>query len=110
MGDNPDGIIHDVLYPLIGKKRLKQLVEEDQKTGPYHRSVQTKISGSWTHHYHPLLLLMLNVLHFRSNNTRHQPLIKALDVIAAYFEESDPFFPKEQNVPLDDVIQKQWQG
>lgn len=110
MWDNPDGIIRDVLYPLIGKKRLKQLVEEAQKTGPYRRSVQTRISGSWTHHYRPLLPLMLNVLHFRSNNTRHQPLIKAIDVIAAYLEESDPFFPKEQEVPLDDVIQKQWQG
>ncbi|MCB8972602.1 MAG: Tn3 family transposase [Ardenticatenaceae bacterium] len=110
MWDNPDGIIRDVLYPIIGKKRLKQLVKEAQKTGPYRRSVQTRISGSWTHHYRPLLPLMLNVLHFRSNNTRHQPLIKALDVIAAYLEESDPFFPKEQDVPLDDVIQKQWQG
>jgi len=110
MWDNPDGIIRDVLYPLIGQKRLKQLVEEAQRTGPYRRSVQTRISGSWTHHYRPLLPLMLNVLHFRSNNTRHQPLIKALEVIAAHLEESDAFFPKEQDVPLDDVIQKQWQG
>jgi hypothetical protein len=26
MWDNPDGIIRDVLYPLIGQKRFKQLV------------------------------------------------------------------------------------
>ena len=67
-------------------------------------------SGSWTHHYRPLLPLLLNVLHFRSNNTQHQPLIEALELIAAYLDEIDPYFPKEEEVPLDDVIQKQWQG
>jgi hypothetical protein len=55
MWDNPEGIIRDVLYPLIGKKRLKQLVEEAQQKGTYRRTVQTRISGSWTHHYRPLL-------------------------------------------------------
>lgn len=54
--------------------------------------------------------MLLNVLHFRSNNTQHQPLIKALELIAAYLDETDPYFPKEEDVPLDDVIQKQWQG
>jgi hypothetical protein len=110
MWDNPEGIIRDVLYPLIGKKRLKQLVEEAQQKATYRRSVETRISGSWTHHYRPLLPLLLNVLHFLSNNTLHQPLIKALELIAAYLDEIDPYFPKEEGVPLDDVIQKQWQG
>jgi TnpA family transposase len=110
MWDNPEGIIRDVLYPLIGKERLKQLVEESKHKGVYRRSLQTRISGSWTHHYRPLLPLLLNVLHFRSNNAQHQPLIEALDLIAAYIDESDPYYPKEQVVPLDDVIQKQWQS
>ncbi len=109
MWDNPDGIIRDVLYPLIGKERLQQLVEESKQKGNYYRSVQTRISGSWTHHYRPLLPLLLDVLPFRSNNVQHRPLISALDLITAYIDESDPYYPVEEDVPLDDVIQKQWQ-
>jgi hypothetical protein len=30
--------------------------------------------------------------------------------VGAYLEEKDPFYPKEEVVPMDDVIQKQWQS
>ncbi len=52
---------------------------------------------------------LLEVLTFRSNNEQYKPLIEALEVVAAYLEEKDPFYPPEQEVPMDDVIQKQWQ-
>jgi hypothetical protein len=39
MWDNPDGIIRDVLFPLIGEDRLYQLVEEAKRTGNYYQSV-----------------------------------------------------------------------
>lgn len=108
--DNPDGIIRDVLYPLIGEHRLKQLVQEAQQTGTYHRSVQTRVSGSYTHHYRPILPTLVEVLEFRSNNQHHQPLIDALYLITAYMEEAAPFFPEDEEVPIEDVVQKQWQG
>lgn len=108
MWDNPEGIIQDVLFPLIGKERLQQLVEESKQTGSYYRSVQTRISGSWTHHYRPLLPLLLNILQFRSNNAQHQALLKGLNLIADYTGEVDPYYPLEETVPLEGVIQKQW--
>ena len=33
MWDNPDGIIHEVLYPLVGKERLRSLVQEAKTKG-----------------------------------------------------------------------------
>lgn len=109
MQAHPDGVIKDVLYPIVGTERLDALVEEARQQGPYHQSVQTKISGSYTHHYRQILPPLLSVLTFRSNNEQHKPLIEALDIVAAYLEVKEAFYPLEQEVPLDDVIQKQWQ-
>ncbi len=49
---------------------------------------------------------LLAVLTFRSNNEQYKPLIEALAVVAAYLDEKDPFYPREEVVPMDDVIQK----
>jgi hypothetical protein len=61
-----------------------------------------------THHYRQILPELLEVLDFRSNNNRYKPLIDALSLISAYLEESDPYYPVEEDVPLDGVIQQQW--
>lgn len=108
MWANPDGIIRDVLYPVVGQTRLHALVEEAKSKGDYRASVQTRISGSYTHHYRQILPLLLAVLTFRSNNDQYQPLINALGVVADHLEESDPFYAENIAVPMDDVIQKQW--
>lgn len=108
MWENPDGIIRETLYPVVGKERLRSLVHEAKHQGTYHHSIQTRINGSYTHHYRQMLPPLLEVLTFRSNNEQYQPLIKALDVVAAYLQEEDAFYPLEEKVPLEDVIQKQW--
>ena len=110
MWDNPDGIIRDVLFPLIGEERLQQLVEESKRSGNYYQSVQTRISGSYTYHYRQVLPDLLDVLQFRSNNEQYQPLIDALSVIIAYLDESDPYYPVDEKIPFEGVIQKQWQS
>lgn len=110
MWDNPDGIIREILYPLVGQERLRSLVHEAKNNGNYRHSIQTRISGSYTHHYRPILPSLLKVLTFRSNNEQYKPLIKAIEVVAAYLEEKDPFYPKEQEIVMDDVIRKQWQS
>lgn len=110
MHDHPDGIIKDVLYPIVGEKRLEALVDEAQKQGPYQQLVQTHISSSYTHHYRQMLPLLLRVLIFRSNNDQYKPLIEALAIVAAYLEEKDVYYPQDQTVPIEDVIQKQWQN
>jgi TnpA family transposase len=53
---------------------------------------------------------LLEVLTFRSNNEQYKPLIEALAIVAAYLEEKDAYYPQDQEVPIADVIQKQWQS
>jgi hypothetical protein len=110
MWDNPDGVIREVLYPVVGRERLRALVEEAKNKGTYRQSVQLRISGSYTHHYRQILPPLLAVLTFRSNNEQYQPLIEALAIVTAYLEEQNPFYPEDQAVPMEDVIQKQWQN
>lgn len=108
MWDNPDGIIREILYPIIGKERLHSLVQEAKHQGTYQQSVQTRISGSYTHHYRQMLPPLLEVLTFRSNNNQYQPLIKALEIVSGHLQDEDAFYPLGETIPLDDVIQKQW--
>ncbi len=110
MWNHPTGVIEDVLYPIVGKDRLEALVEEAKHQGPYRQSVQTQISGSYTHHYRQMLPLLLEVLSFHSNNEQYKPLIEAMEIVTAYLTEKDAYYPKDQEVPIDDVIQKQWQN
>ncbi len=110
MWAKPDGIIRQVLYPLVGEERLRSLVQEAKTNGTYHRSVQTQVSASYTYHYRQMLPPLLEVLTFRSNNEQYKPLLEALAVVAAYLQEQDAFYPVDQVVPMDDVIQKQWQS
>lgn len=109
MWNNPAGVIEAVLYPIVGKDRLEALVEEARHQGPYHQSIQTQISGSYTHHYRQILPYLLEVLSFQSNNKQYKPLIEALAIVTAYLTENDAYYPEDEEVPIEDVIQKQWQ-
>jgi len=101
----PDGIIKEVLYPIVGEARLKALVEEAKQTGSFRRAVQTRIGSSYSHHYRRILPPLLEVLEFRSNNARHRPLIDALGVVKLYLEdEHRTFYPMDALVPMQDVI------
>lgn len=109
MLENPDGIISEVLYPVIGEARLRALVEEAKNTGVYQQSVQIRVTASYSYHYRQILPPLLEVLRFRSNNEQYQPLLDALTLIKQYMPRKSAYYPKKLNLPLDDVIPKQWQ-
>ncbi len=108
MLENPDGIIRDVLYPVIGEARLQALVEEAKNSGVYQQSVQVRITASYSHHYRQILPPLLDVLRFRSNNEQYRPLIDALKIVEKYMPRKSAYYPKKIIVPLIDVIPKQW--
>ena len=109
MLDNPDGIIREVLYPVIGETRLQALVEESKNKGEYYKSVQMKVTASYSYHYRQILPPLLKVLRFRSNNDQHKPLIDALKIVEKYLSRTGSYYPKRALIPLEGVIQKQWQ-
>lgn len=50
--DHPDGVVREVLYPVVGEKTLQDLVREYKASGPgYDLQVQTRLRASYGAHY-----------------------------------------------------------
>lgn len=106
--DKPDGIIKNVVYPVVSQEVLKELVAEFKAMGfDFAREVQTTMRSSYAHHYRRMLIGVLDTLAFQSNNTMHRPVIKALDIIKANRESLEHYYSAD-DVPLDGVISKKW--
>lgn len=93
----PDGIIKDVLYPIVSEQTLKDLVKEFKSTGPaYREKIHTIIRASYGSHYRRMIPEILGILQFQSNNDVHQPVIKALELIKKYAQTGSHYFPRQK--------------
>lgn len=108
---NPDGVIKDVLYPLVGEQTLLDLVKEYKATGPaYQRQVHTVMRASYGHHYRRMLPHLLDTLDFRSNNVLHRPVIDAISFLKAHRSSRQRYFSLNDGVPIEGVIRSGWQS
>ncbi len=106
----PEGIIRDVLFPLVGEETLQALVKEYHAKGPaYRRHVHTLLRSSYSHHYRRMLPLILDALTFRSNNAAHQPVIQALVWLKAHRHDHPQFIACDE-IPIDGVVRPQLQA
>jgi len=107
--ENPEGIVCEVVYPVVGEQTLRNLVKEWKATGPtYRTTLRTVIRNSYKGHYRRMVPEVLNLLSFRSNNERHRPVINALDLVKRYAETKLQYFPPEEDIPLDGVVRGLW--
>jgi len=103
--NNPDGIIKEVLYPIISEKTLKALVKEFKTTGTHYQvKVYTVMRASYSNHYRSMVPELLNILQFKSNNDVHKPVIKALELIKKYNPITTRYFSNDMEMPIDGVI------
>ena len=107
--DQPDGVVKEVLYPVVGLETLQDLVKEFKVSGPaYQQVVHTVIRASYSNHYRRLLPPLLDALEFRSNNTLHRPVMEALQLLKAYRDSRQQYFATEDPVPIEGVIKSKW--
>jgi hypothetical protein len=105
----PDGVIKDVLYPVVGLETLNDLVKEFKASGPaFHRVLHTVIRASYSNHYRRMLPPLLEALEFRSNNAAHRPVIEALDLLKRHRGSRQQYFTAADQMPLDGVIRTKW--
>jgi len=72
----PDGVVREVVFPLVGEQTLRDLVKEWKATGPTYRvTLRTVIRNSYQGHYRRMVPKLLAALEFRSNNDRHRPVM-----------------------------------
>ena len=102
---NPDGIIKDVVYPVITEKTLKSIVQEGQADGrAYKKQVHALMRSSYQGHYRRMLAPILKVLDFHSNNTFNQPVIDALQIIKINLESKSVYYSLDEDIPIQGVI------
>lgn len=107
--DQPDGIVREVVFPVVGEQTLRNLVKEWKSTGPsYRTTLRTVIRNSYKGHYRRMVPQILEALEFRSNNRAHCPVIQALELLKRYADRPARTFPAAEDVPLDGIIAGLW--
>ncbi|MBV8606077.1 MAG: Tn3 family transposase, partial [Singulisphaera sp.] len=107
--DHPDGIVREVVFPVVGEQTLRDLVQEAKATGPTYRiTLRTVIRNSYKGHYRRMVPQILKALDFRSNNRRHRPVIRALDLLKRYADTRLHTYPADEDVPIDGVARGLW--
>jgi TnpA family transposase len=105
----PDGVVREVVYPVVPEPTFRELVKEWRASGPtYRRHLYRVIRNSYRLHYRRMVPRLLDTLEFRSNNDRHQPLITALALLKKYVGSHLRAYPLDEQVPLDGVVRSQW--
>ena len=102
----PDGVIKEVVYPVVSQRTLEELVAEFKTMGfDFEREVQESMRSSYGHHYRRMLIPVLDAVRFKSNNTVHRPVMEALEVLQANRGSNRQYYEAEE-VPLDGVISR----
>jgi hypothetical protein len=107
--DHPEGVVKEVLYPVVSEQTLSNLVKEYRAHGPtYRRYVYTILRASYSGHYRRMLPPLLDALEFRANTAAHRPIIAALALIKAHRDSRKQHFMVDGTVPIDGVIPPHW--
>jgi TnpA family transposase len=107
--ENPDGVVRDVVFPVVDEQTLRDLVREAKATGPaYRTTLRTVIRNSYKGHYRRMVPQILQHLEFRSNNEHHRPVLQAIDLLKRYADSKLQAFPAEETVPVDDIVRGLW--
>lgn len=104
----PDGLVRDVVFPVVDERTLSNVVREAKATGAaYQVQVQLKMRASYVGYYRQIIPAVLGSLEFRSNNAIHRPIIRALNLMQSYAGSAKRFYDEEEDVPLE-VIPSGW--
>jgi TnpA family transposase len=107
--EQPEGVIKEVLYPVVGLQTLEDLVKEFKASGKAYKHVVHKvIRASYSNHYRRMLPPLLDAMEFRCNNNVHQPVMQALELLQTYRDSRSQYFDPSDEVPIDGVIKPKW--
>lgn len=108
--NQPDGVVKNVVFPIVDQKTLEELVAEFKSMGfDFERELQETMRSSYSHHYRRMLVPVLEALDFQSNNTVHRPVIEALEILKANQDSNQQYYNADE-VPLDGIVPKKWRN
>ena len=107
----PEGLVKDVIYPVAGEEKLETLIDtlgNDNST--FRERLMKKLKSAYTHHYRPMLPLILKALDFQSESPHLKPLLAALELLKNYVDKPRQIpYEETVNVPMDGVLTPEWQ-
>ena len=103
---NPDGTVREVIFPVVSEQVLKDLLRDYREKGNFREQVHTVVRGTYRSHYRRMIPWLLTELDFRSNNSRHQPVIDALSLLKRHVDSSARIYPPEETIPVGGVIDR----
>ncbi|MGI0084950.1 MAG: DUF4158 domain-containing protein, partial [Nitrososphaerales archaeon] len=103
--EKPDGLVRDVIFPVVSEQTLKDLVDEFKSSGSFFtQQVLTKAAASHKHHYKRIFPKVLQVLDFQFKAPAMRPLKKALKVLT----QKDQLDANDlKKLPVEGVIDKE---
>jgi (2Fe-2S) ferredoxin len=107
----PEGIVRQVLYPVVGEETMRDIVQEHQATGQaYQQKIYAAMRGSYRAHYRQGLPALLKALAFHANQKADQPLLEALKLLQRYADTSShpAYFAQDEEVPLENIVPEIW--
>jgi TnpA family transposase len=105
----PKGTVEEVIFPAASEKWLRTFIREVERGSTYSKGkVLASLQRSYRFHYRRMLPELLNVLEFRCTNTKHQPVLQALEIIRSNLNCKGRTYSKEVQVPLKGVVSSDW--
>lgn len=105
----PDGVVKEVIYPVVPETVLDDLIKEMEADKGYDRQVRLVTRNSYGHHYRRAVRSLLEALEFQCNNDAHRPIMQALELLEKYRDRKIQSFPVKEDVPLGGVVRDDWQ-
>jgi TnpA family transposase len=105
----PEGVVKEVIYPVVSEKMLQQIVAEYQSEGLYQQQVQARIRSSYGQHYRRIVPRVLKVLTFGCNNDQHRPVMDALELLQAQVDAPKRTYELDCDLPIEGVVHPDWQ-
>lgn len=107
--EHPNGIIQDKIYPKVSKETLQDLVKDLQHKGRwYQKQVNTKMRSLYSRSHRKVLMTLLDVFTFHTNNPEGHALLAAIAFIKLYRDITTTYYPAAASVPTADVIPNDW--
>jgi TnpA family transposase len=107
--EHPEGVVQEVLFPVVGEQTLRDLVKEYKSNGPqFNTVVHTVMRASYSNHYRRALPKLLNTLFLRCNNDAYRPVMRALEIVQSGRGERTQYHPVTDDLPVDGVIKSKW--
>jgi TnpA family transposase len=105
----PEGIVKEVVFPVVDEPTLRSLVQEGRARGPRYRlHLQGQMRHAYRSYYRRAIPTLLGALDFRSNNAGHRPVLQALALLTKYAASQQRWYDADEVVPTEGVVRGGW--